>query len=105
MKRRTNQLNNTILLALALLTFYSCEKNDIVTLTVINELQECEEENMFYKIIEVNSGVTEFKDDRDSLVLLLFEDSLSTTDAQVVESFELTKLSKKKMLLIWSILK
>lgn len=62
-----------------LLICSSCNTNTkLVELTVINELQECEEENIFYKIIGSDRVLSNLESARDSLVLLSFCDSLET---------------------------
>jgi len=57
----------------------SCNTSEkvIVKLKVINELQDCEENNIFYRIIESDNTV-EFKNKGDSLVLILFADSINS---------------------------
>lgn len=59
--------------------FYSCngDKEKIIELVVVNEMQHCSENNIFYKI--VFSGDSEFlMSERDSIVLLSFVDSIAT---------------------------
>lgn len=63
-----------------LLQFFSCNGDNEVKITeliVINEMQSCSENNMFYKIIYASDS-NYLKSERDSIVLLLFSDSLAT---------------------------
>lgn len=55
--------------------FNSKYESDERVIQVINELQPCEEENIFYKIID---GDVSLSEERDSLVLLTFSKDLDT---------------------------
>lgn len=57
----------------------SCQNREIgdyCEIVVINEIQPCEENNIFYKIVEADRTLSFLKTERDSLVLLEFSDSL-----------------------------
>ncbi len=60
-----------IAVVVGLVTLYQSNNNlHYATITVINELQLCEESNTFYKIIAIDRKIDFIKNSRDSLVLL-----------------------------------
>lgn len=74
-----NQVRVISLFLILFLSMVGCKDNEnLVELTVINEIQTCEENNIFYKIIATSEPISELNIQRDSLVLFLFVDSIKT---------------------------
>lgn len=69
-----------IVFFLQVLSFFSCNHieywPDVVTVEIINKLQDCEEENLHYSILKVEEN--SFKKFKDSLVLPLLDESINT---------------------------
>jgi len=63
---------------LVLLLCIGCQRRKFNQLTAINEMAPCEENNIFYKIIEVQGSEYRLETLRDSLVLFEFVDSLDS---------------------------
>ena len=59
---------------------FACKSDKELIITVINEMQACEEENIYYRIIDINDSSTSLISERDSLVLFFFEDDIKTQE-------------------------
>jgi len=68
-----------VVIAIFVCLLFSCfpkvYETTLETITAINELQGCEEENVFYRVIEFDTPKKGLNH-RDSLVLFVFSDSL-----------------------------
>lgn len=66
-------------IVIVFMTLFCCsdhQKNKIIKLTLINEMQDCSDVNIFYKLVRSDTELN-FDSKRDSIVFLLLADSIS----------------------------
>lgn len=79
MKSPTKVVNSLIILGYVLITI-SCNDIPETTITVINEMQTCEENNIFYRIVSMDQSSKLIESKRDSLVLFTLKKELKEKD-------------------------
>lgn len=70
----------SVVILMILLCTACSHKVEIVEIKVINEMQPCEENNIFYRIISAPQNISLLKTKRDSLVLLLLDELIRTNE-------------------------